>query len=59
MIRGVLASFCELGKMVRPGGIEPPTFALEGHCSIQLSYGRAASPFYGKACEIQFIAIFQ
>ena len=25
--------------MVLPGGFEPPTFALEGHCSIQLSYG--------------------
>ena len=29
-----------LYKMVRPGRFERPTFALEGHCSIQLSYGR-------------------
>ena len=26
--------------MVRLEGFEPPTFALEGHCSIQLSYNR-------------------
>ena len=26
--------------MVRPGRFELPTFGLEVHCSIQLSYGR-------------------
>ena len=26
--------------VVRLEGFEPPTFALEGHCSIQLSYNR-------------------
>ena len=26
--------------MVRPEGFEPSAYALEGHCSIQLSYGR-------------------
>ena len=27
-------------KMARPGGLEPPTYRLEGGCSILLSYGR-------------------
>ena len=31
--------------MVRPSGIEPETLALEGRCSIQLSYGRFVSNF--------------
>src|SRR4051812_3230979 len=26
-------------RMATPGGLEPPTFSLEGCCSIQLSYG--------------------
>ncbi len=25
--------------MVHPEGLEPPTYCLEGNCSIQLSYG--------------------
>ena len=25
--------------MAIPGGLEPPTYCLEGSCSIQLSYG--------------------
>ena len=29
--------------MATPGGLEPPTCRLEGGCSIQLSYGAAAS----------------
>lgn len=28
------------GKKVRPSGLEPETYCLEGNCSIQLSYGR-------------------
>ena len=31
--------------LVRLEGFEPPTFALEGHCSIQLSYKRKYSIF--------------
>src|SRR3546814_8796222 len=31
-------------EMVRPAGFEPATTRLEGGCSIQLSYGRAAPP---------------
>src|SRR3546814_3850076 len=29
-------------EMARPAGLEPATTRLEGGCSIQLSYGRAA-----------------
>jgi hypothetical protein len=33
---------------VRPAGVEPATRDLEGHCSIQLSYGRGnAVPYLG------------
>ena len=31
--------------LVRLEGFEPPTFALEGHCSIQLSYKRKYTIF--------------
>ena len=30
-------------SVARPAGFEPATTRLEGACSIQLSYGRAAS----------------
>ena len=32
--------------LVRPSGLEPLTYSLEGCCSIQLSYGRI--PFFSK-----------
>ncbi len=32
-------------KLVRPEGIEPPTFRVEAECSIQLSYGRIDPAF--------------
>ena len=31
--------------LVRPPGLEPGTYALEGRCSIQLSYGRSVISF--------------
>ena len=33
------------GENGAPEGFEPPTFCLEGRCSIRLSYGRYAFNF--------------
>ena len=30
-------------RIMRPGGLEPPTHSLEGCCSIRLSYERGMS----------------
>jgi hypothetical protein len=30
--------------MACPEGLEPPTYSLEGYCSIQLSYGQQTGP---------------
>lgn len=29
-------------RVACPEGLEPPTYSLEGYCSIQLSYGQQA-----------------
>ena len=34
---------CRLKVVVRPSGLEPETYCLEGSCSIQLSYGRSTN----------------
>ena len=39
--------FAEIAKLATPGGFEPPTFSLEGCCSIQLSYGALAEWWRG------------
>ncbi len=37
--------------MACPEGLEPPTYCLEGNCSIQLSYGQAW--LEGRAFEVR------
>ena len=32
--------FLEALRLACPEGLEPPTYCLEGNCSIQLSYGQ-------------------
>ena len=38
--RHLLAPLCDRQGRVRPVGLEPTRFRLEGGCSVQLSYGR-------------------
>ena len=37
--------------MACPEGLEPPTYSLEGCCSIQLSYGQSLVPAAIVACR--------
>ena len=38
-------------ELATPGGLEPPTFSLEGCCSIQLSYGAVVRGMVGHAAR--------
>ena len=33
-----------VGILACPEGLEPPTYCLEGNCSIRLSYGQLVQP---------------
>lgn len=39
----------KMRDMAIPGGLEPPTYCLEGSCSIQLSYGTAQPLFWARS----------
>ena len=52
------ANFATLAIMVSQEGFEPPTPALEGRCSIQLSYWDDLFPFENKSIISQKVKVF-
>ncbi len=38
--QALAAMLLEALRLACPEGLEPPTYCLEGNCSIQLSYGQ-------------------
>ena len=52
------ANFATLAIMVSQEGFEPPTPALEGRCSIQLSYWDDLFPFENKSIISQKVKLF-
>ncbi len=39
--QALTAMLLEALRLACPEGLEPPTYCLEGNCSIQLSYGQS------------------